>query len=88
MSCVWLGKSDHSIPLFIRNKIYLYTLYIIRIGIYRIVARLLNEIPHILRELPRRPFKVKIKSLWLSMLNKQNAFPGTDEVIRKLKCYV
>ena len=51
----------------------------------RIGAKLCNEIPSSLRELPKKSFKLRIKNILLSVLEKEDSFIEVDKIIYTVK---
>ena len=49
-------------------------------------AKLWNEIPSCLRELPKKSFKHRIKNKLLSVLEDEGSFIEVRRIIPKLKC--
>ena len=52
----------------------------------RMGAKLWNEIPSSLRELPKKSFKLRIKNKLLSVLENEDSFIEISRIISKLKC--
>ena len=50
-------------------------------------AKLWNEIPSSLRELPKNSFKLRIKNKLLSVLEDEDSFIDIRRIISKLKCH-
>ena len=53
----------------------------------RMGAKLWNEIPSSLRELPKNSFKLRIKDKLLSVLEDEDSFIDICKIISKLKCH-
>ena len=53
----------------------------------RMGAKLWNEIPSSLRELPKKSFKLRIKNKLLSALEDEDSFIDICRIISKLKCH-